>query len=246
VFYFDDLTTAGPAGKHVKQEGWGASGSADGATGLLAPGKGPKPRTFRALVAAGAAVVVAALALALAVTHLDNRRSAALSTPTAPVATAPVATTPVATAPKKTLPKSHLKAATRTTRPANRALVSHKDKARLTGPTTTLVRAATSAARPAVLLSSGNGTATYQLTAASAAIVVKASGPCWIEVKAGSPLGQIVYEGTLETGQQARVTGPAWIRLGDPPYAEVMVDGKDMNVPGRANGVPLNVEFTLG
>jgi len=42
-------------------------------------------------------------------------------------------------------------------------------------------------------------------------------GPCWIEVKAGSPAGQVVVEETLSAGQRSSVTGPAWIRLGDRP-----------------------------
>jgi hypothetical protein len=84
------------------------------------------------------------------------------------------------------------------------------------------------------------------LTSRAASIVVKASGPCWIEVKAGSPKGQVVYVGTLEAGQRSSVTGPAWIRLGDPPHVAVSVDGTPMRVPGAAAAVPLDLQFTLG
>jgi hypothetical protein len=114
-------------------------------------------------------------------------------------------------------------------------------------PTTTAAPpAATVPPQPAVLVSANGGTATYQLTSATASIVVKANGPCWIEVKAGSPRGQVVVEETLSAGQRSSVTGPAWIRLGDPPHVAVMVDGTAMSVPGAGAAVPLDLQFTLG
>jgi hypothetical protein len=76
--------------------------------------------------------------------------------------------------------------------------------------------------------------------------VVTASGPCWIEVKAHSASGQVIYEGTLGKGQESSVTGPAWIRLGDPPYVALTVNGTSMHVPGATSAVPLNLQFTLG
>jgi hypothetical protein len=117
-------------------------------------------------------------------------------------------------------------------------------------PATTTPAPATSVTtappRPAVLLSANGGTATYQLTSRAASIVVRATGPCWIEVKAGGHAGQVVYEGTLGAGQDSKVTGPAWIRLGDPPDVAVSVDGTLMTVPGAATAVPLDLQFTLG
>jgi hypothetical protein len=84
------------------------------------------------------------------------------------------------------------------------------------------------------------------LTSPTASIEVRATGPCWIEVKAGSHFGQVVYEATLQAGQGSTVTGPAWIRLGDPPHVAVSVDGTPMTVPGAATAVPLDLQFTLG
>jgi hypothetical protein len=112
--------------------------------------------------------------------------------------------------------------------------------------TTTPTTASTVPPQPAVLVSANGGTATYQLTSATASIVVKANGPCWIEVKAGSPRGQVVVEETLSAGQRSSVTGPAWIRLGDPPHVAVTVDGTPMSVPGAGTAVPLDLQFTLG
>lgn len=118
-------------------------------------------------------------------------------------------------------------------------------------PTTTVPKPTTTTSappppKPAVLVSNQNGTATYQLRSRSASIVVSATGPCWYEVRANSPLGQIVNEGTLESGTRFSVTGPAWIRLGNPPAVAVKVDGTPMTVPGAGLGAPLNLQFTLG
>jgi hypothetical protein len=118
------------------------------------------------------------------------------------------------------------------------------------GPSTTMpvttTPPVTVASYPAVLVSSSGGTATYQLSSPSASIVVTAKGRCWLEVRANSPLGQIVYEGILEAGQQSSVTGPAWLRVGDPPEVSVRVNGTRMPVPGAALAVPLNLQFSLG
>jgi hypothetical protein len=121
---------------------------------------------------------------------------------------------------------------------------THNQTSTSTRPTSTTTTAPP--AKPAVLVSSQNGTATYELSSASASIVVSASGPCWLEVRANSPLGQIVYEGTLEAGVHFSVTGPAWIRLGNPPAVAVKVNGTPMTVPDAQVGLPVNLQFTFG
>jgi hypothetical protein len=116
-------------------------------------------------------------------------------------------------------------------------------------PTTTPASVTTTTSaptQPAVLLSANKGTATYQLTSPGASIEVTTTGPCWIEVKVGGAGGRTIFEGTLAAGGHSKVTGPAWIRLGDPPYAKVTVDGTPMTVPGATTAVPLNLQFTLG
>jgi len=112
-------------------------------------------------------------------------------------------------------------------------------------PTTTTTRPALPA-QPAVWLRTASGTATYQLTAASASIVLTATGPCWIEVRVGTRAGPVFYQGTLEAGGISKVTGPAWIRLGNPVNAHVAVNGATMPIPGAIKAVPLNLQFTLG
>jgi len=113
-------------------------------------------------------------------------------------------------------------------------------------PTTNPTTTTTAAPKPVILVPSPTGTPTYQLASKAAPIVFKASGPCWIEVRAGSASGQMVYEGILQAGQQYPVTGPAWVRLGDPPYVALTVDGGPVSIPGATTGVPLDLQFTVG
>jgi len=94
-------------------------------------------------------------------------------------------------------------------------------------------------------VSSSAGAATYHISSVRDSIVVSAHGPCWIEVKASSAVGRVVYVGTLQAGDRYPVRGPAWIRLGDPAEVSVMVDGDRLGPPGAALGAPLNLQFTL-
>jgi hypothetical protein len=175
---------------------------------------------LRALTAAAAVVVIGAVVTGAAL---------AMRAPS------PKGTTQAVRPPHKTHKPSApaSKTATPTSRPTVRV-------------TTTTTPPPPPAPKPAVLLNASGGTATYQLTSPSASIVVTASGPCWIEVKGRSSAGQVIYEGILAKGQTSSVTGPAWIRLGDPPYAAVSVNGKHMSVPGATAAVPLDLQFTLG
>lgn len=115
-----------------------------------------------------------------------------------------------------------------------------------TTPTSVAPTTTTAPPEAAALVSTAAGTATYHISSTSDSIVVSAKGPCWLEVRADSPSGQVVYEGTLEAGQRSSVTGPAWIRLGDPPEVDVLVNGKRLGPPGAEVAAPLNLQFTVG
>ena len=266
VFYFDDLSSragaakagagkagAGKAGAGKAGAGKAGAGKAGAAAGA-APGAGnegyrdagangaateetdDRPNAGRqrrlaaqALVAASVALVVAAGAVYVAVGgrfHLSgqaNGPSSATSLPKSHPTAPPTSRAAATTRPPATTTRSS--SVTTTTTPAT------------TTPTTLL--------KPVQLLSTVKGTDTYQLHSKTASIVVKATGPCWVEVRVGGPAGQVVTEETLQAGQQAKVTGPAWIRLGDPPYASVLVDGTPTTIPGSKYGVPLNLDFTV-
>jgi hypothetical protein len=216
VFHFDDRS---PARKGSARAGGGSRGLDK--LRLASRHFGRRP-SITGVVLAAAAVAVAIAAVGIA---LDLR--------SAPSQTRPQLQTAAQQTPVTSLPAPTRKASPPTTTPVPTTPV----------PTTPPV---TVASYPAVLVSSSGGTATYQLSSPSASIVVRAKGRCWLEVRANSPLGQIVYEGILEAGQQSSVTGPAWLRVGDPPEVAVRVDGQKMPVPGAGLAVPINLQFSLG
>jgi hypothetical protein len=224
VYYFDDLSPRQVAEEEEQAAQARAAGTRPAPAPPPPPGPGgrwlgPDNLRWLGIAAAVAAIVLAAVAV---VTNLPssspNRRAA------------PTTTAPPARAVHPSRSKSPAKPST-------------SEKKKKTAPPTTVT---TAPPKPAQLLSAGGGTATYQLRSKDALVVVKASGPCWIEVRVGSSAGQVVYEGTLEAGMTAHVTGPAWIRLGNPPAVTVLVDGTPMPVPGRQVAVPMNLQFTLG
>lgn len=233
VFYFDDLSSRAGATKASAGAAPGASdeaeaggkGAGSGETDARRNAGRQRRLAAQALVAASVALVVAAGAVYVAIGgrfHLSGQAngpstavSSAKSRPTTPPTRGAAATT---------LPP----AATTTS-----------------SPVTTTTTTPTTLPKPVQLLSAGGGTDTYQLHSKTASIVVKATGPCWVEVRVGGPAGQVATEETLQAGQQAKVIGPAWIRLGDPPYASLLVDGTPTTVPGSKYGVPINLDFTV-
>ncbi|HTV11169.1 MAG TPA: RodZ domain-containing protein [Acidimicrobiales bacterium] len=222
TFYFDDLSGRPPpeqaAGTGVPVAG--AGGEPPQTAPSVAPGRAYLPgRRFGAprwLAAAAVLAILAAAGATLALARPPGKAPAHLSSPP----------TTHASATKPTVPPPPTTGA-----PA---------------VTSTSTSAPPQPPKPAVLLGTAGGTATYQLTSASASIVVEASGPCWIEVRVGSRNGPVIYQGTLESGMASKVTGPAWMRLGDPVYAHVLVDGAHMAIPGATKAVPVNLVFTLG
>ena len=54
-----------------------------------------------------------------------------------------------------------------------------------------------------------------------------ASGDCWLQVRAGSATGELLYEGTLQQGQTQRFLKwkRLWIQLGAPAYLTAKLNG---------------------
>ncbi len=70
-----------------------------------------------------------------------------------------------------------------------------------------------------------------------AALALAASGPCWLEVRAGSATGRLIFLGTLEAGQTRHFTsGPLWVRVGAPWELRMRVHGRPMPLPISAAG----------
>jgi Helix-turn-helix domain/RodZ C-terminal domain len=60
-------------------------------------------------------------------------------------------------------------------------------------------------------------------------------GDCWMQVRARSASGELLYEGTLQQGQTQRFTKwkRLWIQLGAPVYLDARLNGKHVKFPTR-------------
>jgi hypothetical protein len=57
-------------------------------------------------------------------------------------------------------------------------------------------------------------------------------GDCWVEVRAGSSTGRLLYEGTLAAGNSIRFNREKlWLRLGAASNVDVVVNGRPSEVP---------------
>jgi hypothetical protein len=57
-------------------------------------------------------------------------------------------------------------------------------------------------------------------------------GDCWVEVRAGSPSGALLYAGTLVSGKTLRFNREKlWLRLGAASNVDVVVNGRPSIVP---------------
>lgn len=57
-------------------------------------------------------------------------------------------------------------------------------------------------------------------------------GDCWVEVRAGSATGTMLYAGTLPTGRTIKFSRPkVWLRLGAASHVDVVVNGEQSTVP---------------
>jgi Domain of unknown function (DUF4115) len=117
-------------------------------------------------------------------------------------------------------------------------------KAQVTVPPTTATTTPappTTAAPPFSLVSNVDGTATYQV-AAAAPIIVRATGPCWVDAHQANSSGASVFTATMAAGQTQTLTAPVWIRLGAPTAVAIEVNGTTLTTPSTG-GAPLDVEL---
>jgi hypothetical protein len=87
-----------------------------------------------------------------------------------------------------------------------------------------------------VLLSSSTAyQATYMVSAGQVDVSVSSLSPCWVELRAGSATGPIVFEATLGSGARRTFTdlAGAWLRFGNPPGVVVEVNGTSLSLPAR-------------
>ena len=91
------------------------------------------------------------------------------------------------------------------------------------------------------LLSSSTAGSVYQLSD-SAPITLTTSGRCWVEIRSGNSSGPVIHEATLVAGSTEDLSGPVWLRLGNPTAVEITVGSTTVTPPVTAGG-PYDLEF---
>ncbi|MDQ2984827.1 MAG: DUF4115 domain-containing protein [Actinomycetota bacterium] len=78
-----------------------------------------------------------------------------------------------------------------------------------------------------------------QRPALARVILTAAHGSCWVQARAGSGSGPLLYEGTLEAGQKLPLAKPRlWVLAGAPGNLTVRLNGHPMSFPGRGTTSP--------
>jgi hypothetical protein len=108
-------------------------------------------------------------------------------------------------------------------------------------PTTTV---APPTAPPGPVVTAGaqsSGSAAYTVSSGPVQLALAASSRCWVELRAVSALGPVVFEGILGPGASQSFENAVglWVRLGYPPGVALVVDGRPVGLPASAS--PLDV-----
>jgi Domain of unknown function (DUF4115) len=111
--------------------------------------------------------------------------------------------------------------------------------AQRSSPTTTVAPAP-----PAPVVVAGaqsSGSAAYTVSSGPVQLALAASSRCWVELRAVSAIGPVVFEGILGPGASRAFENAVglWIRLGYPPGVVLAVDGRPLGLPASAS--PLDV-----
>ena len=70
------------------------------------------------------------------------------------------------------------------------------------------------------------------------------TGDCWVQVRAGSARGRLIYEGTLQQGQTQRFAGwkRLWLELGAPSMLSARLNGRAVDFPQQPSVVVVTAE----
>ena len=71
-------------------------------------------------------------------------------------------------------------------------------------------------------------------------VITARRGDCWVEARAGSARGRLLYAGLLVTGRSLRfVRRKVWLRLGAASNVDLLLNGRESKIPAGT------VELTL-
>ncbi len=93
-------------------------------------------------------------------------------------------------------------------------------------------------------LSTGSGSATYQVSSSKLTLALMVTGPCWVEAKPSATSFTTLYQGVLQAGvaKTLKARGSIWVRLGDPGNVQVSLDGAAVHLP-VSGATPFNLSF---
>jgi hypothetical protein len=99
---------------------------------------------------------------------------------------------------------------------------------------------------PLVAQSVSAAGATYAVRSLPLELDLTLVGPCWAELRSGSPEGPLLFEGTLTAGSHRTwsVLGGLFLRLGNPAAARLVVDGSAVSLPLVADPFDLTFDTT--
>ena len=130
--------------------------------------------------------------------------------------------------------------------PAHHPPVAQQKPAGAASARTPASRATTSPTSPPAsdvsLVATSAGYSMYRLSW-PATIRLESTGLCWVEIRDAGPTGPVTFQGDLTAGASHAVTGPAWLRLGNPTAVAVTVNGRAI-APPLVAGEPYNIQFS--
>jgi hypothetical protein len=87
--------------------------------------------------------------------------------------------------------------------------------------------------------------ASYSISGDSVALSMVATGRCWVQLRAGSVNGPLVYQGILSSGDHKSFSAlpGLWLRLGYPVGVGLQLDGVALNLPASASPYDVTVEI---
>ncbi len=85
--------------------------------------------------------------------------------------------------------------------------------------------------------------AAYTVSSGPVQLALAASSRCWIELRAVSAIGPVVFEGILGPGASQSFENAVglWLRLGYPPGVALAVDGRPVGLPTSASPIDVTV-----
>jgi hypothetical protein len=93
-----------------------------------------------------------------------------------------------------------------------------------------------------------SSSAAYTVSSGPVQLALAVSSRCWVELRAISSIGPVVFEGILGPGASRAFENAVglWIRLGYPPGVVLAVDGRQVGLPASDSPLDITVNSATG